>query len=479
MDTVFKKKKDFECFQGRLSSVGLVFAVASLLFTAGCANKDDHGAEGNGQHVGSSASSGGEARSFVQNWQNINGLDAPEISFDALNTQIVALDPESPASIFQRIQLSGIAMLKSLRAPGVRSERFQKYYFMAEDFCPLLQAVFRSKTQTPFQGDDRLIAERLFLGDNGCGSGLLRGVKVEGQFDRYTVDFEIKEDFELRGFRGRYSAEIGKLKFLSYEDKKLDRVLALFKKIHSSRSYREALKSAFAQNALGFDISAAVEALMDADRNEKDRNQAIRVLENYKVYYSEPFSEQHGLSFKPSSNTFRWGAFGGEFLIHAKAIARRSEDHGFRKSVLAVRPYYETRAEGLELEIGEARILPVIEVDGVWQKVVDSTLSSISSSIEDHFDAITKTGVGVMYGPKSHYAGLPPEEKQTFLDRHKKYGAEVKEPVETSCIGYVQRQLRHGYHQAGLGERFSEIDKVIYENSGQGTYLVNEFVEAR
>lgn len=417
-------------------------------------------------------STGERSRQFILEWQEDNRVTAGQVSVDALNTQILAMDPESPVSFLQRIQLSSIALLKSLRSESTRTRPMNSYSFTARTFCPLLKMARLTKTQTPFLGDDRVIAEKLMLGRNGCGSGLLNGVRIEKENNSYTVKLELSKSLDVKGKRGRYSVKAGKLNFLVVENGEYQTVIGLIGRIYKSAGLHNALKKMVKRYPIGFDLFAAMNAVMDAVNNEADKNQPIRVLDNYTTYVSLPLYRGDGLTHKPSRNSFRWGAFGGEFVMHAPALASRKQDTGYRKSIFSVRPYYEKNQSRFEMAVGEALLIPEVKVSEKWQKVVNGALSSISQSIESHFDSLKKTGIGNMYGPKSSFAKMNADEKRNYILRNKKLGTTPVEPVETSCVGFVLKQLKNGYESNGMGNRWAEIAQSVYDNSGQGTYLL-------
>lgn len=112
--------------------------------------------------------------------------------------------------------------------------------------------------------------------------------------------------------------------------------------------------------------------------------------------------------------------------------------------------------------------------DKQWRPVVDGTIDSMNATIDSHFSNLERSGIGIMYGPKSKYASLTKEEQKAWIEANKKPGSLPPNPKRTSCIDFVLDQLRVGYERAGKLERFQEIKKIVVANEGQGTYLLKE-----
>ncbi len=470
-------RSKFLLLKQKLAFLGLGFVL--LLAVAACGRQEKDFVGSTTPQPSSKEVLGGQAGTFIKNWREKNQISQNNsIPIDDINVQILGSDPESPASVFQRIQLTALALFKSYQASVKSSVKdFDKQGELeidAVDFCPLLEAIYKSKTQTPFDGSDRMIAEALFLKDAKCGEGILSNVTISGKSGKYLVDFELNDDLDVESFRSTYRANRGHLQFNLYEDTKPALALGLIRELNGNSSFKKELEKLFVRYPIGFDIAAALSAVMDAYKNDADPNQALRVLGNYKIFLSVPVASLNNLSFKKSGSYRSWGSAGSEFLMHAPPMAQKTREMGFGKSVFSVRMLEEAYRSGVELSVGEARLLTDIKLNDTWKNVAEATLRSVSQTIENHFDAISRTGIGIMYGPRSRYASLTDSEKLKFIEQNKKFAAKIIEPVETSCIGFVQSQLRIGYQEAGLGDRFKEIDKVIYGNSGQGTYLINE-----
>jgi len=114
--------------------------------------------------------------------------------------------------------------------------------------------------------------------------------------------------------------------------------------------------------------------------------------------------------------------------------------------------------------------------DKEWKPLVQGTLDSLNAEIQQHFDAIEKTGIGTMYGPISEYGKLKTDaERQAWIEANKKPGAYIKKmPARTSCVDFVLTQLRAGYEKAGKLDRFNEIKRRVVAHAGQGAVLLQE-----
>jgi len=113
--------------------------------------------------------------------------------------------------------------------------------------------------------------------------------------------------------------------------------------------------------------------------------------------------------------------------------------------------------------------------DREWRPVVQGTVDSMNQAIEDHYGGIERTGVGSMFGPKSAYAKLTPEQQEAWLQANTKPGALVKKkPQRTSCVDFVLTQLKAGYARAGKLDRFNELKNIVVAHNGQGAVLLQE-----
>jgi hypothetical protein len=112
--------------------------------------------------------------------------------------------------------------------------------------------------------------------------------------------------------------------------------------------------------------------------------------------------------------------------------------------------------------------------DKEWRPVVDGTIESMNQAIDAHFGGLEKTGIGSMFGPKSAYASMTPEEQKAYIAANKRPGTMPQAPSRTSCIDFVLARLRAGYAKAGKLDRFNELKKIVVDNHGDGLYLLKE-----
>lgn len=436
----------------------------------------------------------------------VQGLESIEtIKHRDANALLVAIEEDSPASFVERVQLAAMAMHAS-KVQANEATIFRNnipsdtsVVFSANDFCPIYRTT-TSQERIAYRSQDREIALQLMRGyraRNGaptapCGQGLLRAVKViPANFskDHFRVILELNGDLNVRSDMGTLLSQGQQLAYKSSLNADSDMIIKRVEEIKGSQILDNKLTESFKKTALGFDVQEGLAALIDARQNEPEPDvQARRVLSNYSIYSFSPETPNTGIGLgRVSSGLFgrsniRMERFAGtEFLMHAPALSATDEGIGHRKAVLSIRPivtYENFRTVDIEVEFGESRLLPAITVNPEWQQVVDGALKSISEEIEAHVNGLATTGIGSMYGPKSYYAKLESDEARLeYIEKRKKPGTQPPLPKLTSCIGFVQNQLRAGYLSAGKRDRILEIDRYVGHKDGQGGYLLQQLQE--
>lgn len=150
---------------------------------------------------------------------------------------------------------------------------------------------------------------------------------------------------------------------------------------------------------------------------------------------------------------------------------RRDHDNQRRQQETYQPPVY--RAQPV-LETPEPLQMPYYR-NNEWGGVVTGTVDKMNQSISEHFGQLERTGIGTMYGPKSSYAKLTPEQQKAWLASKKTSNSHIsKMPARTSCIDFVLEQVRAGYEKVGKGARFQELKRIVVANNGQGAVLLKE-----
>lgn len=438
----------------------------------------------------------------------VRGVISPQLNIIQTNALVVALDDDSPASFVERLQLAAMALYEARneRAQANRgADANETVNFLASDFCPIYQ-VLTSKQRGAYQNLDREIALQLMRGDRNsrgnpnanCGEGYLTNVRVTpnpAKAGEFNIQMNLKKDIVVRSSNLSLATNNRRLAYTSSLKADSDMIIKRVGEVKLSQILNQKLNSSFKKSALGFDVMAGLDALMDAMDNESQTIvtekmlngstrqvannfvQARRVLSNYSIYSFSPETPDSGIVLGSG-----WQArsfIGTEFIMHAPAISKNKDSLGYRKAVLSIRPIVqENRGQfatiDIEVEFGESRLFPELSVDPQWQPVIDHTLEAVSLAIEKHVNGLSQTGIGSMYGPKSSYALMNDKQKLDYINKSKKPGTLPEMPKETSCIGFVQNFLRTGYSLSGMGERYKEIDKRLAWSNGQGTHLLAE-----
>lgn len=410
-------------------------------------------------------------------------LESSNVAFDSLelaqqNRLILAFDEDSPASFLQRVQLAATVLYdvdKKETAYSNRNMVFNpKSVFEAKLFCPIYD-VAQKKQRAAYKYADNFIAQQLMMGQyRRCGLGILSSVYVDAYFgENYTIRFTMRKKVDVDSSIGTFRSKHDSLSYILELNSSSHRFLDLIRSINQSPEIRQNLLSDFRKSSLGFDLLAGIDAINDAINNEPAQSrQAENVVRNYQLYSFTPRREDDGLVLKKGLRTSHVGS---EFLFHAPPLSNfNAADTEYRKAVLSFRPIIRNRETDLETIFGEAHLVSDIGLKGKWNNIVQNSRISISKYIERHADSFAKTGIGSMYGPNSSYAKMPLAEKARYLAQNKKPGTFPAMPTETSCIGFVLGNLNYGYNKSGLGKQWDKIDAIVRENSGQGTYLLNE-----
>lgn len=107
-------------------------------------------------------------------------------------------------------------------------------------------------------------------------------------------------------------------------------------------------------------------------------------------------------------------------------------------------------------------------------KISKSGKKSIEEKTDDHRKSIDKTGIGRYYGDHSEFKSLTGDERKKWLADNVKNGEKPPSLRESSCIGWALDNLKPAYENAGLKNRWNDIEKKVVSNGAKGTVLASE-----
>lgn len=419
----------------------------------------------------------GSAEARLMEFLKKNRSSELSIPLGALNHQILAQSAQSPLTIVQRIQLAALAMHQTWYRHGRDTGGAQFLQIPPEELCYLFEASSEFQNGSYDKDDDELARELLY-GRRGCGSGEIRNVSIqlEGSMS-YRVDINLGGKLKAVGGARIFTTQDRSIGSVIGEGTYQTSTLRMIANIFSDRNALSSLQSVFRRDYLSYDVEAGLHAILDAARNEADPDQVKRVLENFPTVTFRPHNSSTALRVAPRSTPWSRDVSEIQVILYTRPLAHRGSkvEDGFERFVLALDQAESWRSSDLAISGGKAKLLPdSFKLDFEWNAVAHHTLTSAFIQIDEHLSAIDRTGVGTMYGPASAFAALSEEKQAEFLRNTKRVSGDIPTPVKTSCIGFVLKHLSQGYMAAGKAERWNEIESIVRDNSGQGTYLLRE-----
>jgi len=395
-----------------------------------------------------------------------------------LKTLVLAFDPASPLDVLQKIASMSRSVTLGANGRGDIS---------VQQVCTFWESLKKDPNYTTSPdwkkfagGHGRFLDYLLYNGTSRCGAGPLQSLIVQENAEGRWVWINFSHQVNFETPMGTYSTRGKLLRFRvsdkpehaaplisSYSTRGVN-FHQLFKQINTNRVL---------QNPDAQEVATALTHVREGTLGN-DHAKVIRTLSTYDVLSIQPVSSLDYLSYKPAAAKFQHFEMGGIAMISPHGLATKGDGAGevpFKKGIAVVRTYEYNGRSSVDAHIGEVSMPPSKnKIAPEWKPVVEGTLESVNTTMENHFNAIQNSGIGLMYGPKSSYAKMSEDQRAQYIARFRKSRAVPPTPRETSCIGFVLNNLEKGYKNAGKSERWKEIDKIVRENSGDGNFLLRE-----
>jgi hypothetical protein len=402
-----------------------------------------------------------------------------EYDYDAkLKTLVMAFDPASPLDALQK--LASFAKTAPVGANGrgdISVQQLCQFYEKLKSD----PAFINSANWKSFQaGHGRFLDHLLYNGNSYCGAGPIQSLVVQNAPDGRYVWINLKDKINYDFPGGNFSTRTKQVRYrVSDNPEHAAQLMSdysargtnfnqLFQKIHSNRVL---------QNQDAQEVATAMTHVQEGTF-ENDRAKVVRTLATYDTLTLQPINKDDYLLFRPKGNQYTQMEIGAISMIAPHALA--DKEHGgkdvpFRKGVAVMRSYEYNGKHAIDGRVAQVS-MPAARnnVAAEWKPVVDGTLAAVNTTMDNHFDAIQNSGIGLMYGPKSDFAKMTPGQQAAYIAQNRKPGTAPPVPVETSCIGFVLKNLEAGYKNAGKAERWKEIDQIVRDNAGDGDFLLQE-----
>jgi hypothetical protein len=391
-----------------------------------------------------------------------------------LKTLILAFDPHSPLDALQK--LISLARAAPIGANNVGEITIQQICGFWENLKQDPDYVGNPAWKN-FQNSYGAFIEALLYDKSYCGAGPIQSMIVQNAPDGRYVWLNLKQPLNMKFGNGTFMTRGKQLRFrVSDNPDHAARLLSdyatngtnvdqLFKKIAENRVL---------QNQDAQEVATAITHLREAV-NDYDPAKVVRTLSTYDTLMVQPVDKNDYLIYRPNGS-YQNTEIGAIALLSPHGIASKSPGgQPFSKGIAVVRSYEVNGGHGIDGRIGQVALPPPKNnVKTEWKPVVEGTLESVNVFMDAHFDAIQKTGIGLMYGPKSSYAKLSDAQKSLYISQRRRPGTAAPVPKETSCVGFVLNQLEQGYKRAGKQERWKEIDAIVRDHQGDGNFLLQE-----
>ena len=402
-----------------------------------------------------------------------------EFEYDAkLKTLVLAFDPSSPLDALQKfISLAKAAPIGANGVGQITVDQMCRFYQSLKSD----PAFINHRDWRVFQASHgRFIDYLLYDGNSGCGAGPIKNIVLQNRPDGRYVWINLNNEINYRFQQGTYATRSKTLIYrISDKPEHASRLLQDFAKTGTNFNtlFKNISPNRVLQNQDAQEVATGITHVKEGAENF-DQAKVLRTLETYDTLAIQPYDRNSYLLYRPQGYGNRQMEIGAFALMSPHAIADRG--HGdsarpFEKGILVARSYEDNGRHAIDGRIGQVSMPPTLNnVAPEWKPVVEGTLESVNTLMDNHFNAIQNTGIGMLYGPKSDFAKMTQQQKDAFLSRTRRPGTAPPVPQETSCVGFVLDQLEVGYKNAGKEERWREIDRIVRENKGDGNFLLQE-----
>ena len=418
------------------------------------------------------------AKAIQRAAENAGFLRSGEPEHDAkLKTLILAFDPASPMDALQKlVTLARSAPLAANGRGNVSVQQMCSFY----DGLKKDPDFINNPEWKSFRSSYGALIDQLLYGHSStCGAGPVQSMWVQAADRARYVWLNLKDKLNIPFADGVYSTRSKQLRFkLSDKPEDASQILSDYAQTGTNfnKLFQKISDNRVLQNQDAQEVATAMTHIKEG-ADENDRDKVLRTLATYDTLSILPIDSNDYLLYR--GKTSRQNVeIGPIALLSPHGIAAKSGGHEavpFRKGVAVVRTYQYNGALGIDGRIGQVSMPPTNNnVSPEWKPVVEGTLESVNTLMDNHFNSIKNSGIGLMYGPNSNFAKLDENQKSEFLARSRKPGSAAPVPQETSCIGFVLNQLEQGYKRAGRTDRWKEIDDVVRINNGDGNFLLRE-----
>ncbi|MEO5667836.1 MAG: hypothetical protein ABIR96_07255 [Bdellovibrionota bacterium] len=391
-----------------------------------------------------------------------------------MKTLVMAFDPASPLDVLQKI--ASLATSAPLLANGRGDISVQQVCKFYEG----LKANPVYANNPSWKGTSAFLEYMLYDKTSDCGAGPLQSLVVQSAPDGRYVWLNLDRPVEYNVPQGTFYTKSKRLcyrvsdnpdhaaQLMSDYATRGTNFNALFKNINTNRVL---------QNQDAQEVATAMTHVREGALDH-DRAKVVRTLSAYDVVSISPINSADHVYYHAAGKPLQEVDIGAVALITPHAMAQKgAEPNGvpFKKGMAVIRSYEFNGAHSTDGRLGEVSMPPPKNnIAPEWKPVVNGTLESVNKTMEDHFNAVQNSGIGLMYGPKSDFAKMTDAQKASYISWNRKPGSAAPTPRETSCVGFVLNNLAEGYKNAGKSERWAEIDAIVRANDGDGNFLLQE-----